>query len=103
MTPTPDDIRKAREIPEDIWEKARALRNRCVWASNTSTEIIAQALASEREAERERCAGIAEKHAADTEARCGASEDRRIETFAIYCADYSAANKIAAAIRRSGP
>jgi len=93
MTPTPDDIRKARETPEDIWEKARALRNRCVWASNSSTETIAQALAEEREAERERCAGIAETHGVYPE----------LNTFAGGPEWYRHGREIAKAIRRSEP
>lgn len=45
------------QIPDDIWEAARSLRNAVVWQSNASIEIIAKALLTQRkaaEAERDR-------------------------------------------------
>ena len=75
------------EIPEHIWDAARALRNAVLWESNSSVEHIARALlAAEKrgkEDERERCAKIAET--AET------PED----------GEYWIANRIAAAIRGS--
>ncbi len=48
------------EIPAEVWEIARGLRQRVVWMSSGSVEDIAEFIMAERRAEAERCAVIAE-------------------------------------------
>lgn len=55
-----------RTIPEDVWERARELRQKVLWQSNASVEHIARAIM----AERERCARIADAHS-ECERDCG--------------------------------
>ena len=85
MTPTPDDIRKAREI----------VHATLIWTD--LPDAIAQALRAEREAERERCAGKAEEEAA----RRSGSRARATSVLdgAVSEAGRDTALNIAAAIR----
>lgn len=91
MTPTPDDIRKAREL---LAESASGTSDAFTRAARRHfAGAIAQALRAEREAERERCAGIAETHGVYPE----------LNTFAGGPEWYRHGREIAKAIRRSEP
>lgn len=53
------------EIPEHIWDAARALRNAVLWESNSSVEHIAQALLAAEKRGKEEAAKIAEGNSAE--------------------------------------
>lgn len=46
------------DFPDGIMETARAVRQRCVWASNESVKLVAEAILAAVLAERERCATL---------------------------------------------